>query len=100
MVRAAAKSSPSARRSATTRILNRSLPDPVHVPANLTTAAGLLAYAKWHGASFDDLGLDPRRVPAGIVTGVAAALPVAAIVAATVRRRGRACRSTIVASPR
>jgi membrane protease YdiL (CAAX protease family) len=64
-------------------ILNRVLPDPVHVPANLATAGGLLAYAKWHGASFADLGLDPSAVPAGLATGLAFAVPVAVSVAAT-----------------
>src|SRR3954467_15395085 len=64
-------------------ILNRVLPDPVHIPANLATAGALLAYAKWHGASFADLGLDPRSVPAGLATGFAVAAPVAVAVAAT-----------------
>lgn len=63
-------------------VLNRLLPPRVHVPANLV-AAGLATWiVRRDGASWDDLGLAPSRIPGGVRTGVAAAVPIAVTTAA------------------
>lgn len=58
--------------------LNRVLPPRVHVPANLL-AAGLATWiVRRDGASWDELGLAPSRIPAGVRTGLVVALPIVA----------------------
>jgi uncharacterized protein len=62
-------------------VLNRLLPDAVHVPANSAAAAAFAVAARRDGAALDDLGLAPERVGPGIRTGLAYALPTVAGVA-------------------
>ena len=49
------------------------LPGPAYVPANVVTGAVLVALARRGGCSWDDLGLDRRRVRRGLAVGAAAA---------------------------
>jgi uncharacterized protein len=58
------------------------LPAWAYVPANLACAAALLALARKAGASWDDLGLRPSAVGAGLRLGLAAAAAVALALAA------------------
>jgi uncharacterized protein len=62
-------------------VLNRLLPDAVHVPANSGVAAAFMLAARRDGATLDDLGLGPARAGPGIRTGLAYALPTVAAVA-------------------
>lgn len=62
-------------------VLNRLLPDAVHVPANSAVAAAFAVAVRRDGATLDDLGLAPARVRPGIRTGLAYALPTVAGVA-------------------
>lgn len=41
-----------------------------YVPANLVVTTGLVAWARTHGRSWDDIGLGSRRAPTGLVIGV------------------------------
>jgi len=57
------------------------LPAAWQVPANLAAAGvGVLA-ARRAGASLGELGLEPSAVPAGVRVGLAAAVPIGAVVA-------------------
>ena len=58
--------------------LNRVLPRPVHVPANLAVAAGAVLVTHALGASWDELGLAPSNLAAGARWGLAVAVPVIA----------------------
>jgi hypothetical protein len=62
-------------------VLNRLLPDAVHVPANGVAAAAFVAAARRDGATLEDLGLAPDRVGPGLRTGLACAVPTVAAVA-------------------
>jgi uncharacterized protein len=62
-------------------VLNRLLPDSVHVPANGVAAAAFAAAARRDGATLEDLGLAPDRVGPGVRTGLAYAMPTVAAVA-------------------
>jgi uncharacterized protein len=64
-------------------LVNRVLPPTVHVPANLSMAAGLAILCRRAGCSFDDLGLDRDRFPKGLRTGLIAGGVIAAGVAGT-----------------
>ncbi|MFO7548860.1 MAG: CPBP family intramembrane glutamic endopeptidase [Acidimicrobiia bacterium] len=50
------------------------LPERAYVPVNLAVAGGLVAYARHSGATWEDLGLEPSRLPSGALWGVAAAV--------------------------
>jgi uncharacterized protein len=62
-------------------VLNRLLPDAVHVPANTAAAAAFAVAVRRDGATLEDLGLAAERVRPGIRTGLAYALPTVAGVA-------------------
>lgn len=62
-------------------LLNRVVPAALHPVANLTAAAGAVALARRSGTTTDELGLAPRRMPAGAALGAAAAAPVCAAIA-------------------
>jgi membrane protease YdiL (CAAX protease family) len=64
-------------------VLNRHLPDPAHVPANLAAAGVALGFARWQGATATDLGLSPLHAPHGARWGLAAMVPIIASVAAS-----------------
>jgi membrane protease YdiL (CAAX protease family) len=64
-------------------VLNRRLPDPAHVPANLAAAGLALAFARWQGATTADLGLARMNAPRGARIGLAAIVPIVASVAAS-----------------
>jgi membrane protease YdiL (CAAX protease family) len=64
-------------------VLNRNLPDPAHVPANLAAAGAALGFARWQGATTADLGLSPLHAGYGAAWGVAAVVPIIASVAAS-----------------
>jgi uncharacterized protein len=49
----------------------------VYVGGNLTAAVVLVALARWTGLSWAELGLSPRRLPAGLVWGGACFLAIA-----------------------
>src|SRR6476660_7215011 len=59
-------------------LLNRLLPDVVHVPANLTAAATSMVAGRGLGLSASDLGLAPSSASAGVRTGLAVAVPLLA----------------------
>jgi membrane protease YdiL (CAAX protease family) len=63
-------------------VLNRVLPPRVHVPANLIAAALATWIVRRDGASWDDLGLSPSRLPDGVRAGIAVAVPIVAATAA------------------
>jgi membrane protease YdiL (CAAX protease family) len=62
-------------------VVNRLLPDVVHLPANSAAATAFVAAARRSGATLDDLGLAPERVWPGVRTGLTCAVPVVAGVA-------------------
>ena len=64
-------------------VLNRRLPDPAHVPANLAAAGIALGFARWQGATTTDLGLSPLHARHGAAWGAAAMVPIIASVAAS-----------------
>jgi membrane protease YdiL (CAAX protease family) len=71
-------------------VQNLVVPDRAYVPANLAVTGGLVAMARRAGASWDDLGLDPARLPAGLRLGGAVALTTAGILTlAAGTQRGR-----------
>jgi membrane protease YdiL (CAAX protease family) len=57
------------------------LPPKAYVPANVGAAVLLTWLARRLGATWPDMGLDPRRLGSGIRWGLAAAVPVAGAVA-------------------
>jgi membrane protease YdiL (CAAX protease family) len=61
--------------------INRMVPSPVYVPANLTAAGLSLAAARTRRVPAADLGLGGDRVGRGLRVGLAAAAPLAAMVA-------------------
>jgi membrane protease YdiL (CAAX protease family) len=61
--------------------VNRVVPSPAYVPANLAAAGLSLAAARRAGVSAAELGLDRQRAGRGLRVGLAAAAPVAAVVA-------------------
>ena len=69
----------------------RALPDALRLPANLAAAVGMVGLARRWDRSWDDLGLAPSALPAGIAAGaatvpvIAAALGVAAALPRTRR---------------
>jgi membrane protease YdiL (CAAX protease family) len=60
---------------------NRFLPEAGYIPATLGTAALLTWYARRAGATWDDMGMDPAKVRAGLKDGLKAAVPIAGVVA-------------------
>ena len=62
--------------------INRVVPSPVYVPANLAAAGLALAAGRRARVPAADLGLDPGRAGRGLRVGLAAAVPVVAAVAA------------------
>ena len=62
--------------------INRLVPSPAYVPANLAATALAVAAARQSGVSAADLGLDPARAGRGLRVGLTAAVPVVAVVAA------------------
>ena len=62
--------------------VNRVLPSPAYVPANLAAAGLALAGASRSGVPAADLGLDRGRAGQGLRAGLAASLPLVAVVAA------------------
>jgi uncharacterized protein len=60
---------------------NLVLPGSLYVPANLAVAAALVALAHRAGLGTAELGLERRRVPAGLAAGLAAATVVAVALA-------------------
>ena len=61
--------------------INRMVPSPVYVPANLAAAGLSLAAARQRRVPAADLGLGGDQVGRGLRVGLAAAAPVAAVVA-------------------
>ncbi|HEV2896205.1 MAG TPA: CPBP family intramembrane glutamic endopeptidase [Actinomycetota bacterium] len=61
--------------------VNRVVPSPAYVPANLAAAGLSLAAARQAGVSAAELGLDRQRAGRGLRVGLAAAAPVVAVVA-------------------
>ena len=61
--------------------VNRVVPSPAYVPANLAAAGLSLAAARRAGVSAAELGLDRQRAARGLRVGLAAAGPVVAVVA-------------------
>ena len=61
--------------------VNRVVPSPAYVPANLAAAGLSLAAARRAGVSAAELGLDRQRAGRGLRVGLAAAAPVVAVVA-------------------
>lgn len=53
------------------------LPSRVYIPANMAAAGVLTWYARRSGASWRDMGMDPRRLGGGVRWGLAAAIPIA-----------------------
>src|SRR5258708_33554577 len=68
-------------------VLNRLLPETVHVPASLTAAAAWLTAARRAGVSVSGLGVAPDRLRAGLRVGLAVGAPVAAAVGNSSRPR-------------
>jgi uncharacterized protein len=62
--------------------INRVVPSPAYVPANLAAAGLALAAGRRARVPAADLGLDPGRAGRGLQVGLAAAVPVVAAVAA------------------
>jgi membrane protease YdiL (CAAX protease family) len=62
--------------------INRVVPSPAYVPANLAAAGLALAAGRRARVPAADLGLDPGRAGRGLRVGLAAAVPVVAAVAA------------------
>jgi uncharacterized protein len=62
--------------------VNRVVPSPAYVPANLAAAGLSLAAARRAGMTAAELGLDRERAGRGLRVGLAAAAPVVAVVAA------------------
>jgi membrane protease YdiL (CAAX protease family) len=61
-------------------IINR-LPRKAYVPANLGAASLMTWFARRLGATWSDMGLDPRRLREGVRWGLAASAPIAVAVA-------------------
>jgi membrane protease YdiL (CAAX protease family) len=61
--------------------VNRVVPSPAYVPANLAVAGLSMAAARRSGVSAAELGLDRQRAVRGLRVGLAAAAPVVAVVA-------------------
>jgi uncharacterized protein len=61
--------------------INRAVPSPAYVPVNLAAAGLSLASARLRRVPAGDLGMDRDRVGRGLAVGLAAAAPVAAVVA-------------------
>ena len=66
-------------------VLNRVLPEVVHVPASLTAAATWLTAARRAGVSVAGLGLAPERLRAGARVGLVVGAPIVAGIAAASR---------------
>jgi membrane protease YdiL (CAAX protease family) len=65
-------------------VVNRVVPNAWYVPANLTAAAAFVLAARGLGATWTDMGFRRERLGRGVRVGLAAALPIAALVAAGV----------------
>jgi membrane protease YdiL (CAAX protease family) len=65
-------------------VVNRVVPASWYVPANLTAAAAFVLVARGLGASWTDMGVRRDRLGRGVRVGLAAAVPIAAVVAAGV----------------
>jgi CAAX protease family protein len=65
-------------------VINRVVPQAWYVPANLTAAAGFVALARGLGATWTDIGVRRERLGRGVRVGLAAAVPIAVVVAAGV----------------
>lgn len=68
-------------------VQNLWLPRAAYVPANAAVACGLVALARRHGCSWDDLGLDPSKTRDGVKIGLAAASIATALAAHASTRR-------------
>jgi membrane protease YdiL (CAAX protease family) len=62
-------------------VVNRLLPEVVHLPANGAAAAAFVAAARGDGATLEELGLAAEQVWPGVRTGLACAVPLVAGVA-------------------
>jgi membrane protease YdiL (CAAX protease family) len=60
-------------------LVNR-LPPPAYVPANLSAAGAMTWFARRLGATWSDMGMDPRRLGRGARWGLAAIIPIAAAI--------------------
>lgn len=72
-------------------VQNFLIPAAAYVPANLATAAGLVALARRYGCTWDALGLEPKKSGAGWRSGAAGVMTVAIVtvlVARSPRLRG------------
>jgi uncharacterized protein len=65
-------------------LVNRVVPKAWYVPANMAAAAAFVAVARGLGASWTDMGVRRERLGRGMRVGIAAAIPIAAVVAAGV----------------
>jgi len=65
-------------------VINRVVPQAWYVPANLSAAAGFVALARGLGATWTDIGVRRERLGRGVRVGLAAAVPIAVVVAAGV----------------
>jgi membrane protease YdiL (CAAX protease family) len=65
-------------------VVNRVVPKAWYIPANLTAAAAFVLAARGLGASWTDIGVRRERLGRGVRVGLAAAIPIAAVVAAGV----------------
>jgi uncharacterized protein len=68
-------------------VLNRALPEVVHIPASLTAAATSLTAARRAGVSVAALGLAPDRVRSGVRVGLAVGAPIVAGIGVASRLR-------------
>lgn len=62
-------------------IVNRVIPDSWYIPGNAAAAAAFIALGRGTGATWTDMGLRPDRAGRGLRVGLAAAAPIAAVVA-------------------
>ena len=65
-------------------VVNRLVPTIWYVPANVAAAAAFVLGARGLGASWTDIGVRRERLGRGVRVGLAAAIPIAAVVAAGV----------------
>ncbi|MGH8927653.1 MAG: lysostaphin resistance A-like protein [Acidimicrobiia bacterium] len=63
-------------------VQNQMIPVAAYVPANLAASLSLVALARRHGCSLDDLGLNPDKLAGGLVLGTAVSVAVSALAVA------------------
>jgi len=61
-------------------LLNAAIPEPLHIPANMLAACGLIWLALHTGATVSDVGLERGRMLDGARLGVRAAIPIVGVV--------------------